>query len=140
MNRDNWKVGKEGIRPNGDPHKCFYCGCSLGRQHALDCVIRQKTVVIDITVRVVVDVPEHWGPDKINFRYNESTSCADNLIPLIDRAVESMKRISEDEREFDERPDGKSGCLCEHTRVEYIREATEQDEAAFDLKVAELPS
>lgn len=140
MKRDVWTVGNEGVRPAGPPDRCFYCDQRVGGQHAFDCVIRQKTVVVELVMKVVIAVPESWGQDSIHFRYNESTYCYDNMVPTIEKAVASLKRISEDERESFDRPDAMAGCLCSQMTLNYVGDATEQDEAEFALFISETPS
>ena len=139
MNRDNWKVGDEGIRPNGERDRCFYCSRRVGEQHALDCVIRNKTVVVEVTCKVAIPVPEDWGREMIDFHYNESTYCIDNLLKTLEAFVESLKRVAE--RDCGEpKPDGMLFCLCDATSVSYVRDATDVDEAAWGVRVADLPS
>lgn len=78
MNRTtHWLVADYGVRPAGPPDRCFYCDMPMGQEHKEGCVIRQRTVVIRYQIDLVVAVPEDWNPDMINFRYNESTWCAE---------------------------------------------------------------
>jgi hypothetical protein len=79
MNRDNWPVEKFGIRPAGKPDECFYCRQKSGDQHAPECVIRERTVLVDVIIQMVMTVPEKWTPDTIEFSLNESSSCANNM-------------------------------------------------------------
>ena len=119
MKRKDWTVGQYGIRPVGKPDRCLYCDSEIGDQHKEDCVIRSKTVVINFNIEMVVDIPEYWTKENIEFRYNEGSWCADNLINMLDR--------------------GKNNCLCPYVKAEFIREATEEDEENWGLcKVNEL--
>lgn len=126
MLRNNWPVGDHGIRPAGPPDRCFYCNAAKGDQHRAGCVIRSRTVTIRTVVDHVVDIPEDWERGTIDFSFNESSSCADNVI---ERLGELVMRLNE-----------KSSCTCDLVRVEYLREATEEDETASQLFAAELPA
>jgi hypothetical protein len=93
----------------GTPDKCFYCPSAIGTEHAAGCVIRQRSVVVDLTIRYVVRVPEHWTKDDIEFHRNEGTWCTDN-------ALEELKKYC-----------GENGCLCAYSKTTVVREATERD-------------
>ncbi|MHB0943353.1 hypothetical protein ACYCSU_17025 [Paenibacillus sp. ALE1] len=121
MKRDTWIVTKSSSRPAGKPDRCFYCSNLIGEEHKQDCVIRNKTVVMDFTIRLVVDVPEYWTEDDIEFKYNKGTWCADNLVQMITRE------------------DGR--CLCPHVEAKFIRDATLDDEENWGLiRVEDLES
>jgi len=121
MKRKNWIVNNFSVRPAGKQDECFYCGEKVGSEHKQDCVIRSRTVVVDFTIRMVVDVPESWDKEDIEFKYNDGCWCADNLINLLDRE--------------------NNGCLCPHVVAECIREATQEDEEYWGLvKVEDLES
>ena len=68
MKRKDWTVGQYGIRPVGKPDRCLYCDSKIGDQHKEDCVIRSKTVVINFNIEMVVDIPEYWTKENIEFR------------------------------------------------------------------------
>ncbi len=122
MIRNNWTVTEKSTRPAGKADRCFYCSKKIGEQHKEDCVIRSKTVLVDFTVRVVVDIPEHWSKDDIEFKYNEGSWCADNLLDMIDR-------------------DDCDCCLCHFMTATYVGDATKEDEASWGLiKIEELDS
>jgi len=124
MKRDNWVVGDYGIRPLGDPNHCFYCGQRIGENHKEGCAIREKTVVLDCTIRIVMDVPEFWDVDQIEFHYNDGSWCADNLLNFIQNRNSNTGR-----------------CLCDCTTVKYVRDATNDDEDDWgDVRVLELKS
>ncbi len=109
---DQWiiKPNDSGIRPAGKKDHCFYCNQTIGQVHKPECVVRTKTVVMNFTVEVINTVPEHWDEAMINFHYNVSTWCADNLI-------ERLAGFMNEET-----------CLCRSVTAKYTREATEQDE------------
>lgn len=122
MKKNDWTVGKFGIRPAGDSDKCFYCGKYIGEQHKEDCVIRNRTVVVEMTMKLVLAVPESWDEELINFRYNEGTWCASNIIDEIERLDKVL------------------GCICGITKFNYIGEATAMDEDKFKIYAEELPN
>lgn len=85
--------------------------------HKPDCVVVTRTVVLEMKVQYVVEVPRSWTGDDIYFHRNESSSCANNDI-----------------RTINEQLDGHDGrCICSRQETRFIREATEEDheEMAF---------
>ena len=121
MKREDWTITESSVRPLGNPDECFYCGEKVGGQHKDDCIMRSKTVVVNFSVDVVLDVPEHWDANRIDFRHNESSWCASNLIDL-------LKEQSEDR------------CLCPFTKATYLRDASEEDEDSWGYYVTDLES
>lgn len=97
-----------GIRPAGPDNACFYCSSVLGEEHKLDCVIVEKTVEIEYTTIIPVQVPHSLNESDINFRYNESAWCGDNLSDLIEEAAEKAEKEN-------------MPCLCFVTKAKYIR-------------------
>lgn len=89
-------------RPVGPPGKCTYCLQPMGAQHKEDCVIREKTVRVRMTVEFDHLTVESWRQTDIEFHMNESSSCADNLI----REVWAERK--------------KTGCLCAIAYCEVI--------------------
>lgn len=109
-------VKEDAIRPAGLQDRCFYCNQLLGTEHKSDCVIRERTIVIRATIEYVVDIPEDWDRDQVEFHRNEGSWCSSNFI-------NEMKTLEE-----------RIGCLCSLTDFEYIREATEEDEERCGYK------
>jgi hypothetical protein len=62
-----------------------------------------------MTTEVVVEVPEFWDEDMIDFHRNESSWCASNILP-----------------DLEARP-----CICKDTTFDFVREATEEDDAEW---------
>ena len=123
MKRDNWPVEDEGIRPAvRGPNHCTYCGEPKGSTHKPDCVVRERTVVVRMTVEYVRTVPESWDNETVETVMNETSWCSSNAL----QELESL----------DERAD----CLCEYTQFEFVREATEEDEERNKLYVKDLAS
>lgn len=102
-----------GPRPAGPPDRCFYCNQPVGAEHDPDCVCRERTVVIRLTMDVTVAVPEHWTVDDIEFKYNDSSWCMDNILSVL------------------ERPHAHGACLCGSTHARFRHEATEDDDELF---------
>lgn len=127
MKRDSWTVGDHAVRPFGPPGRCFYCDVKVGQQHKPDCVIRSRTVVVQATVELTIDVPEGWTQDDVNFRYNESSWCANNLVEELQAMLKRKKKH-----------DGR--CMCSQVRVDYIREAVDADESTSALFARKLLS
>ena len=73
--------------------------------------MRGRTVVVDITIRIVRTVPEDWEISTIEF--TEGSACANNTVSELQRIVERL--------------DTADTCLCGDLSVKYVREATEED-------------
>lgn len=99
---------KNGPRPAGEPHLCFYCGATVGSTHEPGCVCRTRSVVVRMTVEYSIMVPEMWPAELVNSSRNGSW-CRGNIIQELQAA-------------------SKQCCLCPVTKIEYIREATDEDE------------
>lgn len=99
-----------GLPPVG-PRLCVYCHQSVGHPHGADCVVVRRvirgTLVLQVwgelcIVRDFIDLmPASWGESQILFRYNEGSSCLDNVLSwialltgdkLIGRLVEELNR------------------------------------------------
>lgn len=115
MKIKNQVVKPDDVRPARPDGTCFYCRASLGEEHKSDCVLREKTVVVDVTMRLVRRVPEHWDVSNIEYELNESSWCADNI-------VSEIKSVITEER-----------CLCDRFSAKFIREATEEDEGRYGV-------
>ena len=109
MTRQDWTVGEYSVRPMGPQDRCFYCGSKIGEQHKKDCVIRHRTIKLRAQIDLVVGVPEDWNEDQIDFKFNESSWCASNIIDYLQEREEKS-------------------CLCDCTRFYYLGEATVKDE------------
>jgi len=119
MKKNNLIVKEEDEAPARPDGTCFYCKQKIGEEHLENCYKRERSVVVEFTIRVVTKEPEHWTPDDIEFHYNESSWCADNLLNSLVRRQKSN-------------PDW---CLCQFTKAKYIKEASEIDEEEFDVFV-----
>lgn len=122
MKRDNWTVGDYGIRPAGKPTQCFYCGIEKGGIHKEGCVIRKRTIVMEMKINIVMDVPEDWDEAMCNFHKNEGTWCANNILHDLNAMKERMN------------------CLCDVAEFKYLREANEDDEKSQNKFVRDIPA
>ena len=106
-----------GPRPAGKPDECFYCKEKVGQHHREFCVLRTRTVVVKATYEILVQVPQGWNAEDIEFHYTGSSSCANNLLNLLD---EQAERLNND-----------GGCMCGFQDVVLLREATIVDHGTF---------
>lgn len=112
-------VKSDDSRPIGPAGHCTYCERPIGATHDRECVCREKTVVVDFTVRLVVRVPDSWRKGDVDFRYNDSSWCGSNLIDML----ESVDR--------DDPKDTSKACLCGRISAAFVREASEEDETRY---------
>lgn len=120
---------KAGIRPHPsnwtkEPEKaethCLYCRQAIP-DHKPNCVCLKRTVVVEMKIRYVVEVPQCWDEDFINFHRGESSYCLGNDIQQL---TEEEKRIP-------------NICtICHRAEVHYLREATEQDHKDLHFKAS----
>ena len=89
--------------------KCYYCKNSIGELHKSDCVMRCRTITVDIKIKTVLEIPQFWDKKEIDFYLNDSSVCSNYFIDLI------KKHEPKD-------------CWCYLCSFEYIREATKIDE------------
>lgn len=124
MLRNDWPVEEHGVRPAGKPDECFYCQAAKGTQHRKGCVIRSRTVVVRTIVEHTIDVPEDW--DRSIIEFTDGSSCSNNHIQKLNELVD---RLNVADR-----------CTCGMLSVEYVRDATEDDEEHSALFVAAQPT
>lgn len=109
---ETWPVKREDWPGRGgSPDACMYCKQTVGSDHAPDCVKRERTVVLAVTVHMVARVPQSWSEEQIVFKFNESSYCLDNLI---DDMVERKKNTDD--------------CACSLIKCAFVGEATQEDE------------
>lgn len=72
-----------------------------------------KSVIVDFKIRLRCDEhPDDATKNSVNFRYNESTWCADNLLEELQKLKKRLK----------------GGCLCNAFQgASYVRDATKED-------------
>ncbi len=120
MKRLNWAVGPYGVRPAGKSDQCFYCSAKVGTQHTEGCVIRHQTVVIRATFELVVDVPEDWDGEHVEYLFNEKM-CPSDVARRLSEVLQAENH----------------GVL-DSIEVKYVREATAEDEEDCGVKVLDL--
>lgn len=103
-------VNKSDARPAGNPDECFYCKEPIGGLHKLGCVIRNRSVVVEYTIKVCRMVPDDWSGSMVEFHQNDSSWCCSNLI-----------------RELLPLADSEESCLCSNIKAKYVGEATQDD-------------
>lgn len=118
MNKEKYIVVKDDERPAREDGTCFYCNAPIGEEHKKGCVLRQRTIVVEVKVNMVRVVPEDWDEDQINYSMNRGSLCFTNVLHEIN--------------ELSERCDD---CLCKHAEGKYIREATPEDEDKCKLHI-----
>lgn len=120
MTREDHIVKESDIRPARMDGTCFYCRAPLHTSHTFGCVIRSKTVMVEVTFQILKVVPEDWDKHMIEFSMNDSSSCCNNLVTNLSDQVERM--------------DMKEGsCMCYHTKGKFLRDATQEDEDTFGV-------
>jgi hypothetical protein len=114
MRRTDFPVSADG-RKGGDKN-CFYCNAPVGGQHNAGCVQRDRTVILKINATMLVEVPEDWDVEQVNFMYGgDGSFCMNNLVDMLVRQRAQLKE----------------GCLCGKAHGKFVREATEKDEEDF---------
>ena len=112
-------VKPEDERPVRRDGTCFYCNRPIGQAHKPGCVILQRTIVVEATIKCVVSIPRDWDQQMIQFHFNEGSWCADNMM----RWMGDWEQAKGDE----------GLCSCAAVAVEYIREATPADHDAIPV-------
>lgn len=88
-----------GPRPKGKPDECFYCHQKLGEPHKDECVILTKKIRVRAVIEFNDETVRSWDTETTEFRYNNSSWCASNIIPVL---IEELDRIQESDTD----------CLC----------------------------
>lgn len=122
MRKTSWPVTQDETRRLQDSDQCCWCKSHLGEQHEAECVCRKQTVVVRMTIEYVVDAPESWDADAIEFHRNESSWCAGNAAGELEGLFARLKK--------------RDGCPCNRVKYAYVREATIDDEEACGVSVA----
>ena len=102
-------------RPARRDGTCFYCSQPLGSEHQAGCVILSRTVVVKFEIEAVVSVPRDWDQSMVEFKYNDGTWCANNLI---DDLTNWRERADADPN---------APCACGGQSATYLREAEKTD-------------
>ncbi len=67
-----------------------------------------KKIRVRLTFEIEDEVPDHWDASMVDFHYNDSSWCSDNIVPHL---VEYMKAR-----------EAEGGCLCSDFHGEQIVE------------------
>lgn len=102
-------VNESDTAPAGMPNQCFWCKREIGKEHDLGCSRVQRAVKIRFSVELIVDVPRSWDAAMIEFHRNDSSWCANNILPDIERHCSSDR------------------CICPVSEIKYVGEATEEE-------------
>ena len=111
-----------GLRPHPsnwtrEPDKanthCLYCKQPVP-QHTDECVVPRRTVVVELTTRMVISMPRCYDQDDIEFSMNESSACKSRYIDQLYAESNSEENICK---------------ICARTDMKYLREASAEDHA-----------
>jgi hypothetical protein len=106
----------------GIPSKCFYCNGRRGGPHDPECVCLKKPIKIKVTLELIDVRPRSWSKHDIESHYNESSWCANNIVPVIQRHLD-----------HDDDLNVNLDCLCQRMTVEYLGDATVEEAEAANL-------
>lgn len=87
---------------------------------------RERTVVMMVGAQVVISVPEHWTEDDAVGALSGTTTCGNVALTAMAIALDALV-------------DAKK-CACGVVHARFIREATEDDEDRYGIRVNELSS
>lgn len=102
---------------------CIDCKEPLGSPHKSGCVAYKRTVIIELKIPILVEVPVSWKEDDITLFYNDSSHCFDNIVNDL---LELRRKLQSTDR-----------CMCGIPKwgfddgILYRREATEEDHTKF---------
>lgn len=106
--------------PNAKTH-CFYCRQLLG-QHADDCVCVTRSVVVELKIRYIVEVPQDRSAEDIESHRNLGSFCLANDIHQLEEEANLEPGLCN---------------ICSRAEVRYVREATEEDHEQMPFKQSE---
>lgn len=128
MRQKSWLVQEKEV--DKITRVCVYCRQEIGREHKTDCVLRKKTVLVKVTFEMPVVVPEFWTPHQVEFHWNGSSSCCNNLI-------DDMQEIfKQPDQEIDGHKTPVGACLCDSAfEAEFVREMDTDDENHWNFRL-----
>ena len=113
-----------GLRPHPsnwtkEPEKanthCLYCKQPVPN-HAEDCIVPDRTVVVELKIRMVVRMPQSFDVDSINFAMNGSSACSQRYIDQLYKEGHQEENLC---------------SVCHRMEMEYMREATQEDHEQY---------
>ena len=122
-----------GIRPAGPKNACFYCRSKIGQKHSYTCAIVEQEVECiamfdkyDETVTFRITVPFFWKGEDIDYHFNESGWCADNLFAYVEEDAMGLLTAEGDKAQrvlesAYKKLVEKDGCLCNYTTIEFMK-------------------
>ncbi len=101
----------ENAKRPGSPnfHGCFYCRQAIGEKHLVSCVLIKKKVKVRMTVEFEMVEPANWSKDEMDFYWNDSSWCANNVLEILNEQFNTEG----------------SPCLCNAAKFEYLGDASE---------------
>lgn len=111
----NLVTKKNGPAQAGKPGECFYCNERIGRAHAVDCILRKRTIIVSVTIDLLQEVGQTHTEADVNQIFGK-TWRKDNITGAIESAT-------------------KQGCLCDLATVKFKREASAEDEKRHGYKL-----
>lgn len=117
-----------GLRPAGDPDKCFYCGQSIGQPHRRRCVVVEKKIKVQYIIEDEIMVPHFWTAEDFEAHRNYGFWCADNAMDAIKAKI------------------AKADCACGILRVKFasvvdptpFRPVKTEEQRAMDKAMRDL--
>lgn len=92
-----------------------------------------KLVTVELRVKLVVEVPDDWDQDMVEFHENESSYCLNNHLDQINGICEeSHRRNKANDLRLGER------CICFASEVKFLQYGADKD--AFDTRIESLTS
>lgn len=124
MKLDKYIVTEDSVAPAGKSDECFWCQAKIGEQHKEDCTNAKRTVMINVSIDTIIDMPFGWSKEDIEFYLNESSSCATNILRHLVKLEGKLKDTN--------------SCLCDSISCKYLREAAAGDEHNWQFYVKEV--
>jgi len=87
------------------PTQCGWCKSVIGEEHGADCPKRERTIVGKLVAEFVMEVPESFDEERIEYLWNGNRICATEIVHRLSSA---------------------DPCLCGGFSM--VREATAEDE------------
>jgi hypothetical protein len=97
---------------------CLYCRQPVPH-HSAECVVPQRTVVVELVTRMVITMPRSFDEAAINFSMNGSSACSSRYIEQLYEEANREEGVC---------------AICHRTEMKYLREATAQDHQDLHFK------